>query len=250
LELDIYNILLLLAVGIIAGGLNTLAGGGSLLSLPVLIFLGLPPNVANATNRVAIFCQNIFAVRGFKSKGVSAYPYSLWLGISAFFGAILGATFAVDIKGETFNKILAIVIIFVIGYMAFGKKAHVKGSEKTDKKSTIIGIITFFFIGIYGGFIQAGVGYIIIASLSFINHFPLVKTNSAKVFVVLIYTISSLGIFIYNGLINWEMGLSLAVGNATGGWLASRWSTRIDEKWVRYLVMVTATVFAVKLFFF
>lgn len=248
--MEILNILLLFGVGLLAGAINTLAGGGSLLSLPVLItVIGLPPNVANATNRVAILFQNFFAMRGFKSKGVSAYPYSLWLGISAFFGAILGAQLAVDIKGETFNKILAGVILMVVFMMLFGPK-HGEKKENTDRKATITGVITFFFIGIYGGFIQAGVGYLIMASLTFINGFSLVKTNSAKVLIVLIYTLASLGIFIYNGLVNWEFGLALAVGNSTGGWLASRWSVGKGDKWIRYFVMITALAFAVKLFFF
>ena len=99
--MDALHIIIVLAVGAIAGFFNTIAGGGSLISLPVLIFLGLPPNVANATNRVAIFSQNIFAVAGFKSKGVSAFKYSLLLGISALGGAVIGAKIAVEIGWRT-----------------------------------------------------------------------------------------------------------------------------------------------------
>ena len=106
-----YHYVLLIAVGFAVGFINTVAGGGSLLSLPVLIFLGLPPSVANGTNRVAIVFQTALATAGFKSKQVSTFPFNLYLGISALFGAIIGAYIAVDIKGETFNKILAIVMI-------------------------------------------------------------------------------------------------------------------------------------------
>ena len=246
----ITDILLLFAVGFVAGIINTLAGGGSLLTLPVLIFLGLSPNVANATNRIGIFFNSLFAIQGFKSKGVKIHKYSYWLGVSAFFGAILGSRIAVEIRGETFNRILAGVIVMIVAYMLFGPKNKDNEEERTDKKSQVLGIIAFFFVGIYGGFIQAGVGYVIMASLTFINRFSLLKTNIAKVVVVLIYTLASLGVFIYEGLINWELGIALAVGNATGGYLTSRWSVNKGDKWVRYFVMVTAIAFAIKLFFF
>ena len=246
----ITDILLLFAVGLAAGVINTLAGGGSLLTLPALISLGLPPNVANGTNRIGIFFNSVFAIQGFKAKGVKIDRYSYYLGISAFIGAIIGSMIAVDIKGETFNRILAGVIVMIVAYMLFGPKNKGGVEERTDRKSQIAGVIAFFFVGIYGGFIQAGVGYVIMASLTFINRFSLLRTNIAKVVVVLIYTLASLGVFIYEGLINWELGIALAVGNSTGGYLTSRWSVGKGEKWVRYFVMATAIAFAIKLFFF
>ena len=116
----------LIVIGFIAGVINILAGGGSLLTLPVLIFLGLPPNVANGTNRIAIIIQNIFAVKGFQSKGITAFPYSIYLSISALIGAIIGASLAVDIKGETFNKILGVIMVLIVVYMIVKPKASQK----------------------------------------------------------------------------------------------------------------------------
>lgn len=248
--MDFLNILILFVVGLLAGVINTLAGGGSLLTLPVLIFMGLPPNVANATNRIGIFFNGIFAIRGFQSKGNKVEKYSIWLGVAAFFGAIIGSLIAVDIKGETFNRILAGVIVLVVAYMLFGIKISSNQEERTTPKANTFGIIAFFLIGIYGGFLQAGVGYLIMAALTFVNRFSLLKTNITKVIVVPIYTLASLGIFVYNDLINWELGIALAVGSALGGWLTSRWSTRVNDKWIRYFVMMTAFAFAIKLFFF
>ena len=98
--MDFIDSIIIITVGYVAGFINTVAGGGSLITLPVLIFMGLPPAVANGTNRIAIFSQNIFGVLGFRSKGVSAFPYSIWLGLSALVGAIIGAQIAIDIPGE------------------------------------------------------------------------------------------------------------------------------------------------------
>ena len=249
--MDWIEALIIIGVGYIAGFLNTVAGGGSLITLPVLIFMGLPPNVANGTNRIAIFSQNIFGVLGFKSKGVSAFPYSLWLGISALFGAILGARIAIDIPGELFNRILAAVLVIAVLYPLFGKDGSAGGnSERMDRKHVVIGIISFFFIGIYGGFIQAGVGFIIIAALTSINKFTLVKTNSAKVFVVLVYTLSALTVFIIEGKINWFFGIILAVGNSAGSWTASRMSVKKGDKWIKGFIIITVIALAIKLWFF
>ena len=244
------DIIILFGVGFLAGIINTLAGGGSLLTLPLLIFLGLPPNVANATNRISVWFNAFFAVRGFKSKGVEIGPYGIWLGIVALFGAALGSLIAVDIKGESFNKILAVLIVFIIGYMVLGHKKAGSGNERMDIKSKILGFVTFFGIGIYGGFIQAGVGYLIMSSLSFIHNFSMVKINMIKALSVVIYTLSAVGIFIFYDLINWKLGIALAIGSSLGGWLTSRWSTKIDDRYLRYFVMVTAFTFAIKLFFF
>jgi len=249
--MDFYEVLLILAVGLVAGFINTVAGGGSLISLPVLIFLGLPSSVANATNRVAIFSQNIFGVAGFKSKGIGEFRYSLLLGISALFGAIIGAKIAVDIKGELFNKILAVVMIIVVFLTISGKaKPKDDGGENNSTKSRIIGLISFFFVGIYGGFIQAGVGFLIIAALTSIHGFSLVKTNSIKMFVVLVYTVAALAVFIYEGQINWLYGLILAVGNSTGAWFASRWSVEKGDRVIKVFLVITVIALAIKLWLF
>ncbi|SMD32396.1 hypothetical protein SAMN04488029_0741 [Reichenbachiella faecimaris] len=249
--MEYYEYLLIFGSGLIAGFINVVAGGGSLLTLPILIFLGLPPAMANGTNRVGIFLQNIFAVGGFKSKGVSSFRFSIWLSISALIGAILGAKIAVDISGELFNRILAIVMMMVIAITVFKpKKKSEEGVELMSKGRQTVSIIAFFFVGIYGGFIQAGVGFIIIAALTGINHLSLVKTNSIKVFVALIYTLFALAVFTWEGQVDWVLGLTLAAGTSIGGWFASRWSVDKGDKWIRYFLIVTVSIMAVKLWFF
>jgi uncharacterized membrane protein YfcA len=245
------EILALIVIGFVAGAINTVAGGGSLLTLPILIFLGLPPNVANGTNRIAILFQNIFTTAGFKSKGVITFPFSIYVGISALIGSLIGAQIAVDIKGETFNKILAVIMVVIVFYMVFKSKASLKETlERTSGKSLWLSIVLFFFVGIYGGFIQAGVGFIILLILSSVNNLSLVKSNAVKVMVVLIYTVASVMIFAYNDKIDWTMGLTLAVGNSIGGWLASRWSVDKGDGLVRKFLIVMVVLLAIKLWFF
>jgi len=248
---EYWNYLIIMCVGIAAGFINTVAGGGSLLSLPVLIFMGLPPSVANGTNRLSIFAQNIFAVRGFQSKGVSEFPYAYWLAGTSLIGALLGAKLAIDISGELFNRILAIVMMAVIAITIFNPLGKTGGDHEIMTKGRKgLTIFLFFFVGIYGGFIQAGVGFIMISILTLTNKFSLVKTNSIKVFVALVYTFFAIIIFVIEDRINWPLGIALAVGNSTGGWFASRWSVEKGDKWIRVILVVAVSGMAVKLWFF
>ncbi|RXP45606.1 sulfite exporter TauE/SafE family protein [Lutibacter sp. HS1-25] len=245
------EIVVLILVGFIAGTINTIAGGGSLLTLPILIFLGLPPNIANGTNRIGILFQNIFTTAGFKSRGVVTFPFSIYVGISALFGAVLGAQIAVDIKGEAFNKILAVIMVLVVILMVLKPKAkNLIKIEKTTGKYLWLSIFLFFFVGVYGGFIQAGVGFIMLFILSTVNNISLVKSNAIKVTVALIYTVSAVVVFAYNDTIDWQKGLILAIGNASGGWFASRWSVKKGDRLVKNFLIIMVVVFAIKLWFF
>lgn len=242
---------LLLAAGLFTGIINTLAGGGSLITLPLFIFLGLPATEANASNRIGVFLSSIVAVGGFKSKGISVYPYSIWVSISAFIGCIIGAYFAVDIENRIFNRILAIVMVIVITLTVL--KPYLTQREIVESftpKNKPLSIILFFFLGIYGGFIQAGVGLLMIATLTSIHGLDMAKTNSIKAFVISCYTLVALAIFWWEDQIRWDYGLTLAIGNAAGGWITSRWSVGKDDKWIRLIMIVTVLGMAMKLWFF
>jgi len=247
----VFEIILLVGVGFFAGIINTMAGGGSLLTLPILIFLGLPPNIANGTNRVAIVVQNVFTTAGFKSKGVKTFPFSIYVSLSALAGSLIGAQIAVDIKGEVFNKILSVVMLLVVAYMVFSStKKNESIIERLSGKHLWLSVFLFFFVGIYGGFIQAGVGFIMLFILSSVNNISLVKSNAIKVFVALIYTIAAVYVFAINDKINWQIGLELAIGNAIGGWFASRLSVKKGDGFVKKFLIVAVVVLAIKLWFY
>ena len=246
-----YHYVMLIGVGFIVGFVNTVAGGGSLLTLPVLIFLGLPPNVANGTNRVAVVIQNALGTAGFKSKGISTYPFNIYLGISAIFGAVLGAYIAVDLEGETFNRILAIIMIIVVLLILFKPKIKLEEmQERVTGKYLWIGILGFFFFGIYGGFINAGLGIIIILFLHYVNRMTLVRANATKVAVVFIYTVAALTVFVLNDKVNWKVGLILAIGNGTGAWVASRVSVDKGDGFIKTFMVIVVAILAVRLWFF
>ena len=242
------HVLLLFGTGIAAGFLNTVAFGGSLIALPVLIFLGLPTAVANGTNRVAIFFQNFSAIMGFRRKGVSDFGYSILLAIPAVIGAVIGAIIATDIKDAVFNLILAVVMITMLVLTLINPTERLKNRiESRDKRSKIIAMVVFFFIGIYGGFIQAGVGLLIITALRLLTGMDLVRTNAIKVLVIFCYTVVALGIFIMEKQVDWALGVTLAIGNATGAWLGSHWAVEKGDKWIRVVLIVAVLGFAIRL---
>ena len=246
---NLWEIPLILVTGVFAGFLNTVAGGGSLLALPVLIFLGLPSAVANGTNRVAVFIQNASAITGFRRKGVSDFGYSALLSLPALAGAWIGARIAIDVDQTLFNRILSGIMIVVLFTTLFSPTKKLRGgAENLSLPRKIVGMAAFFLISIYGGFIQAGVGFIIIAALTLINGFDLVRTNAIKVFVIFFYTVIALVVFIMSGKVNWYLGLTLAVGNATGAWIGSHWAVDKGEKWIRVVLVVTVLAFAIRLF--
>jgi len=246
-----YHYLLLVVVGFTVGFVNTMAGGGSLLSLPVLIFLGLPPSVANGTNRVAIVIQTALGTAGFKSKGVSTYPFNMYLAVTAFIGSIIGANIAIDIKGETFNKILAIIMVAVVLIILFKPKMNTEGLEERLKgKYLVYAMIAFFFFGIYGGFINAGLGFLMMIFLHGVNRLSLVKTNMTKVSVACLYTIAALAVFAYNDKVDWLIGGVLALGNGTGAWVASRYSVKKGDGFIKKFMVAMIVIMAIKLWFF
>ena len=243
--------ILLIIVGFIAGVINTLAGGGSLLTLPVLIFMGLPPNIANGTNRIGIIIQMLAGTAGFKSKGISTFPFSFYLGISALLGSLIGAQIAVDIKGEAFNKILSFVMISVVLLIVFKPKLKAKELiERTTGKHLWVGCVAFFFFGIYGGFLNAGLGFILILFLHYFNHLSLIKSNATKAVVIIIYMSGALIVFILNDAVNWKMGLTMAIGTSLGGWFASRFSVKKGDGFIKIFLIIMVSIMAVKLWFF
>lgn len=249
--MDFWQIILVLVVGFIAGVINVMAGGGSLLTMPLLIFLGLDSTMANGTNRIAILFQNATAVGGFKSSGLSPGRFGIYLGISALVGAIIGSKIALEIPDAIFNKILAVIMVIVVVMTLINPSLKLKEGEalveRLGTKHKFLAIIALFFVGIYGGFIQAGTGLFIMAALSFINRYDLLKANVAKATIMFIYTLSAIAIFAFAGEVNLFYGAALAISMSLGAWGASRWSSGAGQQYIKWFMILAVTVMAVSL---
>ena len=241
---------LLFVVGIVAGILNILAGGGSLLTLPLLIFMGLPSAVANGTNRIAIFCQNIFAIRGFSKRGVMPLQMALLCAPPALLGSWIGANLAIDLDDQVFKRVLALIMIGVLIFTALDPMKRFRQEDIQFgfwRKSLIV--ISFFGVGIYGGFVQAGVGFLIITAL-LVHGLDLVRINAIKVFVIFAYTFVALGVFIYHGQVDYSLGFALAAGTSIGGMIGPKLAVDKGHDWIKRVVSITVLIFALKLLLF
>jgi len=184
----------IIAAGFGCGFINTLAGSGSLISLPVLIFLGIPANVANGTNRIGILVQNFVSVRSFHNRGLLDLRGGLMLVAPAIVGGIIGAQIAVNLDEQMLRRVIGALMAVMLVVIIARPKRWLEGElEKIEGRPTIFQIVLFFFIGMYGGFIQAGVGVFLLAGLVLAIGYDLVRANAVK--LLIIFSISSPGSF-------------------------------------------------------
>lgn len=258
--MELWYIVLLFIAGLISGFMNVLAGGGSLLVMPIMVLLlGMEGPVANGTNRVAILAQNISAVAGFRKKGFSDIRLSLTLSLCALPGAAIGAWYGTKLEGVWFNRVLSAVMIGVMILMAVkhhqSKKKPATGatpatptqSYRPTVKQLIAGHILIVGVGFYGGFIQAGVGFILMAVLNNVMGLDLVRVNMHKVFIVAAFTVIALGFFAWSGNVMWARGLILAVAMSAGGWVGSHAAVERGEGFIRIALNVALTLLIIKL---
>lgn len=230
-----------------AGILNVIAAGGSLLTLPVLIFLGLPPTVANGTNRVAILVQNVGAVWSFHRHRVIDWRWVPRAGVPAALGAVLGAWLALRIGDDAFRRVLAGVIIAAAAWTLWDPlKRHAPAPGPESPRWGMGVAAVFFGIGIYGGFIQAGVGFLVLATVTALG-LDFVRGNALKVLIALLFTPLALVVFSLGGKVDWAAGAALALGNLIGGLIGVRLSVLKGHRWIRHVVMVAVVIFAIRL---
>ena len=242
-SLDIWQYVVLIGIGAVAGFINVMAGGGSLLTMPAMIFMGMSPATANGTNRIALLAQNITSVSEFRRKGLADFRLSLTLALCTLPGAVLGAIAAVRIDPLWFKRLLAAVMIGVLVLTLKNPKPGT-GEGSTHPRWAHVGMVG---VGFYGGFIQAGVGFIFMALVRGLLHLDLVRTNMHKVFVIGMYMVPSLLVFAVTGQVRWLAGAVLAVGNSLGGWIGTKVQISRGEGVIRVVFAVAVVAMAVKL---
>ena len=243
---QIVVVLSLFSIGVLTSVINIMVGGGSTLTLPILIFFGLDAPVANGTNRIGILSQSLFGMLSFRKEKVSQLKLSLKLGLLTLPGAIIGAIYSTKIENELFEKMLGIVMIGIVFTMLVpNSKNYFK--EKILEKLPWLIYPTMFLLGFYGGFIQVGIGFLLMIALHHILKLNLVYVNLHKVVIVLIYTIPALLIFILTNNINWFYGISLASGNGLGAWWGAKLAVKKGEKIIKIFLMAAILIMSTKL---
>ncbi len=239
----------LIVSGVFVGFINTLAGGGTIISLSLFMFMGLPADVANGTNRIAVILQNLTSTTSFHKQKLLDSKKALALAIPTIIGSIIGAQLSVEIDEDTFRKALGVVMLMMIYFIIVKPDKWINGQLSLQaRKVSWVQLVIFFFIGVYGGFVQVGVGYFLLAGIVLGAGYDLVRANAIKGFIVMLYTIFALVVFILNDKVYWQFGLVHSIGNITGAFIASRYAMTWGAGFVRWFIILIIAITCVDLF--
>lgn len=236
MELDFFLICLAILAGLVAGVVNTLAGSGSLLTLAVLLFLGLPATVANGTNRLGVAIQTAVSLLTLRRHGLSLPEGMLWVVVASTLGALFGSFVATRFDAATLEGVI-IAVMWAMLLVLFIKPSRFLRSESLPEKGnpTVLKIFLFVLVGFWGGFLQAGVGILLALALVLATGRELVEATAIKLVVVMSYTVGTLFIFGFAGQINWTLGFLVGIGQGLGGFLGARFAATSPKApiWIR-----------------
>ena len=233
----------------LAGAVNTIAGGGSLITLPVLIFLGLPATVANGTNRVGVILQSGVATWRYREEGLLDTNLGLWLLIPTSIGSALGALVSVELDEQLFRKVIGVVLVAMLAVVLVRPKRWLEDREGAEVPGHRwwSSPLSFFLVGLYGGFLQAGVGIFLLAAMVLVEGRNLLRANAVKVLLVAGFTVPPLVIFVASDLVWWVPGLVLALGSSVGAWLGTKMTVSWGPRFIRWVLVAVVLVSATRL---
>lgn len=238
--------------GILAGIINTLAGSGSLVTLAMMDVMGIPANVANATNRIGVLIQNAVGIATFRQSGNLGFGnQSTWLIIPSVIGSAIGAWLATFLDAQSMRQAIGIVMIIMLIVILIRPNRWLRTeSDVSEERPKLWMQGLFLLIGIYGGFIQAGVGVFLLSALVLGVGYNLNEANMIKLLIVLCVTVGALLIFWSQGLLWWGIGALMAVGQSIGAWAAAHFATRYSNAniWVRRLLIIVVVMGIIRAF--
>ncbi len=241
--MSVTEIVIIVLSGILVGFINTLSGGGSVISLSLLLILGLPANIANGTNRISIFFQTLSSVGSFTRQKMFDNLRPVWLGIPATIGSVLGAWMAVDVSARVIEIAMSVAMVIMLFFLFYKPGKWLK-----ENPSLLSGPIKwwqlaiFFLVGFYGGFIQVGVGYFLLMSLVLGVGYDLVKANAVKNLIVFFYAIFALLVFIIDGKVNYLYGFILSAGSIIGALIASYLAVKKGAGFIRAVIVLSVVL--------
>jgi uncharacterized protein len=246
---EIITLVAVLIIGLIAGLVDAIVGSGGLISIPFLIFTGLPAQVAIATDRLGIIGQNLGSIPKFWKEKKIQWKYVPAFSLISIIGAYIGANILLSVNEEFLNKVVGVVILLILPFIFIKKDIGVKRKTITKSKK-IIGYFLYLLVMTFAGFIGGGVGILIFYTLMVFFGFTIIEANATDNISWFLLSISSLIIFAMNGLIDYTLGIVLFIGMLAGGYLGVRIVIKKGNQWVKPLFVVVVIISAIKLLFF
>lgn len=250
-DISLLMLALMMVVGIVAGFINTLAGGGSFLTLPVLMMLGMPADVANGTNRVGVLVQSLAGVRGFDRHGALDRGAVVQILIPTFVGSLAGALVASFLPPAVLKPVLLVTMVAMAVLMVVRPTvvAPPAGTAPRRLADAPAGYLWLFAAGLYGGFIQAGVGFILIVALAGVLRYDLVQSNALKMACTALFSVVALGVFVIRGQVQWLPGLVLALAQVIGVQLSVRFALQVSQVVLRWVLLALVLAVCVAAWF-
>lgn len=233
-------ILMLLISGILVGIINTIAGGGSVITMTVYMVLGLPITVANGTNRIAVVMQNLAATITFIRKRMFDLKSGMLLAVPVIIGNIGGSLLATQINDTIFRICFGVVLFLILLYMIFDNHKRFQPAEKMEIKP--LHYFWFLLIGFYGGYIYIGLGYLILAISLWSMKLDIVTANILKGIVLCVAMPFSMAVFMINGQVDYLFGLVHGAGNMLGAWLASHYCINWGGRFVKIFTIAIVLI--------
>jgi len=238
--MELIDAMLVVGAGIVAGIVNAMAGGGSLLTVALLnVFVGLPGLVANGTNRVGVLVQNASSVASYRKEGIRGFRRAIPVILPVTVGSLVGSLLVSSVTDEAFEQIFGVLMIPLL-FISL-RPPRTTGSQINWHPA--LTAVVFFGIGLYGGAFQAGVGLLIVVALSR-SGLDLVNANAVKVVVIFVLTAIALPVFIARGQVDWAFAVVLAIGFAIGGWVGARVAVRGGEQIIRPVLIAAVIALA------
>jgi uncharacterized membrane protein YfcA len=241
---DLFHALILAAAGCIAGLMNSIAGGGTLVTFPTLIYVGLPSIAANATSTVALLPATFGGAIGYRNKIRQIVPWLRLFVPVSLLGGLIGGILLVQTPSKMFDSMVPFLILFAtILFMAQSSFARFVGSrvaishQNPPSKRWIYGSVIFqFAVAIYGGYFGAGIGILMLASLGVLGFEDIHEMNTLKVILGFLINIVAAVYFIVSGLIYWPEALVMACGAVIGGYSGAHFAQKVPQKRVRSVI--------------
>lgn len=239
MDLQLWHYVVIFILGTIASVINIMAGGGSNLILPVLMMFGIPPEVANGSNRVGVFLQTLTGIRGFKQAAkVPPMAELKPIVLPTILGGFVGAVLASVLPSSVLKPTLLLCMLFVATWVALQPNIFSSNPTQQVKSMSPLAFCCLFATGVYGGFVQAGVGLLMLPVFAGILGYDLARSNALKLVCTIGFTVVALVVFFWQGQIWWQVALPLSIGNMLGAIIGVKVALKVKAQVLRWSVFI------------
>lgn len=235
-------------VAVVAGAINSVAGGGSFLTLPTLLYAGVPPVVANATSTMAMLPGSVASAVAYRRELNVVRRWLMPLGIVSLLGGFLGGVLLVRTSDTSFMRLLPWLMLLAAVTFTFGDGVRRRLSLEHLYGNVWLVAAIQFVIAIYGGYFGGGMGIMMLASFALVGMLDIHEMNALKTLLGVLINVLALGEFIVKGIVAWGPGLIMVAGAVVGGYFGAVLARRIDPVWIRGLVVAVGWTMTIYFF--